>query len=56
MGKKKKGNMKTNPSNIYYNLKESGAYGGVKRLAKTVGHQKAIKWLPTQPTYSLHNQ
>ena len=36
---------------IYYNVKHSAGYGGVKRLAEHVDNSEG--WLSTQPTYTL---
>ena len=39
-------------SDIYYNVKHTSGYGGVKKLAKHVN--KAKEWLSSQPTYTIH--
>ena len=37
---------------IYYNVKHTAGYGGVKKLSKHVDNAK--QWLSTQPSYTLH--
>ena len=47
---KKKKNLKK----IYYDLKNVGSYGGVRKL-KNATHEVGVEsWLSSQPTYSLH--
>ena len=46
----------TKVADTYYSLDNSGAYGGVSRLAKYshISKRKAKHWLKCEPTYSLH--
>ena len=53
---KKKSQLQTHLKKNYYNVKDVGSYGGVKRLTqKTKLKSSEVKnWLSTQDTYTLH--
>lgn len=54
MKHQKKKKKTKDPEYYYYNIKKAGGYGGAKELIKKVGKTKAIKWLRSQPAYTLH--